>query len=314
MSPEQAQGKTLDGRSDLYSLGLVFFEMLTGYRPDRTPDGATESLPVELSRYQGILDKLLARNPNNRFETAEQLVEALNDIRENKSNNKNRDNKENDKTIVLSSADRAVKSNRRFRLNKYSIGISLLLVVVLLLGLGYFVSKRSADNALSLDISYSYRPVDQLNFRPLVNGGVLRSGDYYQISFTPEQNGYVYIFQIDSSGGVYRLFPFDNSNLAQNAVNANPVRAGVTYFVPAQDEAFQLDEQIGQEQIHVLAFQERDADLEHEYAALVEARRVQDHARIQELQARLTDGLRKVRVGAMPTLNFKHTSRGSHDL
>jgi serine/threonine protein kinase len=312
MSPEQAQGKTLDGRSDLYSLGLVFFEMLTTFRPDRTPDGATESLPVELSHYQDILDKLLARNPNDRFNTAEQLIEALDDI---KNKDKNKDkiaDKENDKTIVLSSLKREKEVSRRF--NKYSIAILFLIAVIFLAGLGFLIRDRSLNNTIPIEISYSYRPIDQLNFRPLLNGGVLRSGDYYQIQFTPEQDGYVYIFQIDSGGGVYRLFPFDSSNFSQNVVNTNPVKAGLTYFIPAQDEAFQLDEQIGQEQIHVLAFQERDMDLETQYMALIEARRLEDQSRILELQAQLTERLRKDREGATPVLNFKHTSRGSHDL
>jgi serine/threonine protein kinase len=291
--------------------------MLTGYRPDRTPDGATESLPIGLSRYQGILDKLLARNPNDRFKTAEQLIEALDDISESKIKDKNRNkliDHENDKTIVLSPAKREKKVDHQFRLNRYFIGISLLIIAVLIAGLGYFLKESPLDNILPIEISYSYKPVDQLNFRPLLNGGVMRSGDYYQINFTPKQNGYVYIFQIDSSGGVYRLFPFDSSNSSQSAINTNPVQAGVTYFIPAQDEAFHLDEQIGQEQIHVLAFQNRNADLEDEYTALVEARRLQDPSQIQEAQIRLTDRLQKAREGALPVLNFKHTARGSHDL
>lgn len=301
MSPEQAQGKTLDGRSDLYSLGLVFFEMLTGVRPDRTLEGFIERLPPELSRYQGIIDKLLARNPSERFTTAEQLINALDNLGD----------KENDKTITLPPAKGGRKVKRWF--NQYAIGGMLLLAVIVLAGVGYRLWVRSLNYALPVQVSYSYRLANQLNFRPLVDGGILHSGDHYQIRFMPEQVGYVYIFQIDSGGMLYRLFPFEGHDPARSG-NVNPVQAGVTYFVPAEDEAFELDDQIGQEQIHFLAFRDRNIELENQYATLVEARQAQNHSQIAELQFQLTDRLRKTQVGAMPVLNFKHNARGSHEL
>lgn len=304
MSPEQAQGRTLDGRSDLYSLGLVFYEMLVGFRPDRTLEGFIERLPPAFSRYQGILDKLLARNLDERFITAEQLIDALDKIGD----------KEDDKTIVLPSSAKDDGQAKRPRLfNRYFMGIALLLVAAVLAGAGYMVWDRPLNSALPVQVSYSYRPTDQLNFRTLMNGAVLRSGDRYQIRFTPEQDGYAYIFQIDSSGKIYRLFPVEGSDTPQTA-NINPVRADATYFVPAEDEAFQLDNQIGQEQIHFLAFRKRKVDLESQYTALVEARRAQDHARIADLQTQLTHSLQKTQLGAMPVINFKHNERGSHDL
>jgi len=87
MSPEQARGRPPDPRNDLYSLGIIFYEMLTGHRPYEadTPAGLVRQhihgeiprLPPELRRYQGLLDRLLAKDPQARFESASELIAAL---------------------------------------------------------------------------------------------------------------------------------------------------------------------------------------------------------------------------------------------
>jgi tetratricopeptide (TPR) repeat protein len=91
MSPEQAQGLVLDGRSDLFSLGCVLFECLTGRRPFTgstsfetahniltvdPPDPS--SLRAELSEQQDELcRRLLAKHRDDRFQSAEELLGAL---------------------------------------------------------------------------------------------------------------------------------------------------------------------------------------------------------------------------------------------
>jgi len=87
MSPEQAQGKELDGRSDLYSLGIMFFEMLTGTVPYKGESALSigikhlkdpiPRLPGAYGKYQGLLDKMVAKNPEDRWQTGQEIVAAI---------------------------------------------------------------------------------------------------------------------------------------------------------------------------------------------------------------------------------------------
>ncbi len=87
MSPEQCLGRSADHRSDLYSLGVIFYEMLSGRRlyEGEGPAGLVYQhvhgpiprLPARLAGYQGILDRLLAKAPEERFQSAHQLFAMI---------------------------------------------------------------------------------------------------------------------------------------------------------------------------------------------------------------------------------------------
>jgi len=87
MSPEQGEGLTIDSRTDLYSAGIMLFELLTREKPFTAPSPAAliykhvhddvPRLPQELDRFQGIIDKLLAKNPDDRYSSAKDLITAL---------------------------------------------------------------------------------------------------------------------------------------------------------------------------------------------------------------------------------------------
>ena len=87
LSPEQAKGEALDGRSDLYSAGVMLFEMLAKRRPftATTPISLVNKhindpiprLPAGMERYQELIDILMAKSASARFASAKQLQEYL---------------------------------------------------------------------------------------------------------------------------------------------------------------------------------------------------------------------------------------------
>ena len=90
MSPEQARGGEIDQRSDLYSLGALTFEALTGHPPYKGADGFAVAyahvfepiprLPAYVSHWQSFIDKVLAKDPNERFDNADQFAMGLSDV------------------------------------------------------------------------------------------------------------------------------------------------------------------------------------------------------------------------------------------
>lgn len=87
MSPEQARGKPVDGRSDIYSLGVVFFWLLLGHVPFSADSAVAVGikhlsapipvLPQALMVFQDLIDKAMAKKPEQRFQSGRELAEAL---------------------------------------------------------------------------------------------------------------------------------------------------------------------------------------------------------------------------------------------
>jgi eukaryotic-like serine/threonine-protein kinase len=90
MSPEQVQGSVLDARSDLYALGVVFFEMLTGRKPytaltaidlmHQHVKGKRPALPAELAAFEPLIARLMARERDERYAHVDALLAALDEL------------------------------------------------------------------------------------------------------------------------------------------------------------------------------------------------------------------------------------------
>jgi len=119
-------------------------------------------------------------------------------------------------------------------------------------------APQPGQPALGLQTAIIYRP-GKLGETVLISGGKLKSGDKYKVVVEPEQKCYLYVFQRDSGGRLFPLFP--RSDRTDGLTN--PVQGKKAYEFPGgKGRYFYLDQRKGEELIYFYSTSKPDAILE----------------------------------------------------
>lgn len=169
MSPEQVKGEKVDKRSDVYSLGVTLFQMLTGHSPYDDPNATefvvynkivNEPLPPAKNFYpnisgriQAILDKATAKNPDDRFQDCQEFKYAM------QESNLTSPAQSNRPATILSGAEKNTADKTSFQKSPVQEGIpsreavskkkksnawliGVLLAVILAVGMWYISNRE----------------------------------------------------------------------------------------------------------------------------------------------------------------------------
>jgi len=140
--------------------------------------------------------------------------------------------------------------------------IASLIIGIILLIIEYKIFDDNCGGPpIISNIKYSYKSSQDKQLKQLQQGEILHSRDYYKITFKPNFDSYVYIFQKDSANKIYKLFPMTEFQ-GKKYDNLNPVKAGATYQLPSKNGYFVLDKQTGKESIYLIIKNQADPILE----------------------------------------------------
>jgi serine/threonine protein kinase/Tfp pilus assembly protein PilF len=189
MSPEQLQGRPVDHRSDLFSLGIIFYQMLTGRRPfvgtnsaetissilRDTPHPVNEvnvSLPNHLGR---IIRRCLNKDPDERYQTARDLLIELKELKQEIADSERRDS---NSIAVLPFTNMSPDPEQEY----FCEGIAEELIN----GLGRIRNLRVASRTSAFQFKGTQHDIreigERLNVEKVVEGSVRKSGNQIRIT------------------------------------------------------------------------------------------------------------------------------------
>jgi len=212
MSPEQARGQEVDGRSDLYSLGTMMYEMICGQLPfageyeqavvygilNETPDPLTSKRTGVPMQLEWIVNKLLAKEADYRYQSAAGLLADLMTVDISGSGQTRRSMPAHSATeMPLSSASRVTGTTTR--------NWALIAVFTALVGLagGYFLFHDAAESQPLQKVTIELEGIRNVRF-PLMS-----PTNEYLLFGGSSENGLSGLFLRDMADG--RIFPIENS-------------------------------------------------------------------------------------------------------
>ncbi len=223
VSPEQADGLPVDGRSDIYSLGCIFYEMLTGMKPYQSESvidivikhkqAPIPELPEEYKEFQPLLERMLAKKREDRFSDCASMVDYIKEIKQQYGHR----TVTTDLDLTVADSE-AIKADKPARKLNSTLLVALSIAILINIGLKIIEinikgpAKKETDittqsTLLEPQVAVAAQnneapPVEDTNFEasPAVKKALLWLGrqslDEFRLTYPPKNNAHYYFSKL----------------------------------------------------------------------------------------------------------------------